>query len=457
MYDQFNDKLNNRIKAVFEDYEDDSADKGWEELRKRFPEKKEKRRALIWWNAAAAILLVSFGTWAYYAGKPDKIYLTGRPRIEESTKTKTGVVQPSYGELNRTDNEKIAQQPVPPGPHQDRYAGRKTTGRSGANAVPVSVNGVNNSSLLKAGSSEAAMPASAGASYSEPADLTISDNLPAANVIREEVLFVKAGLSEVLPLPELTLPVERHTNPAPLRQLPVLAALPETKKTDAKSKKSLSFGVYAGSYFNYAQGSESNMNTGAGLISEIAISKRLKISTGIAVAQNTLKYDGSTPDGSNASYAAAPSADSKSLLLGSTSNITAANYNINSYNASLLGLDVPVNLRYSLIQKKHELYFTAGLSSNFFFDESYTYTYKLNTNYQFSQTSEETSSKTEYQSFDLARMLNLSVGFEQPIGKQSKLSFEPFIKYPLGGLGAQDLKFGAAGMNLKLNFSTSKK
>lgn len=94
----------------------------------------------------------------------------------------------------------------------------------------------------------------------------------------------------------------------------------------------------------------------------------------------------------------------------------------------------------------------AGLSSNYFIDEAYTYNY-VNMGARIDgDTEEKTTTKTS--SFDFARMLNFSVGFGYPVGKQSKLSLEPFIKYPLGGLGAQDIRFGSAGLNLKLNFST---
>jgi hypothetical protein len=44
-----------------------------------------------------------------------------------------------------------------------------------------------------------------------------------------------------------------------------------------------------------------------------------------------------------------------------------------------------------------------------------------------------------------------------PLGKSNRLIIEPFLKYPLAGLGAQQIHFGAGGLNLKINFKASKK
>jgi hypothetical protein len=50
-------------------------------------------------------------------------------------------------------------------------------------------------------------------------------------------------------------------------------------------------------------------------------------------------------------------------------------------------------------------------------------------------------------------MLNLAIGFGYPVGN-NRLILEPFLKYPLDGLGSQNLRFGAGGINLKFNFPT---
>ena len=59
--------------------------------------------------------------------------------------------------------------------------------------------------------------------------------------------------------------------------------------------------------------------------------------------------------------------------------------------------------------------------------------------------------------FDLMRTLNVSFGFNTRLSKKQSLTIEPFLKYPLGGLGSENIRFGASGINVKLNFNTAKK
>jgi len=53
---------------------------------------------------------------------------------------------------------------------------------------------------------------------------------------------------------------------------------------------------------------------------------------------------------------------------------------------------------------------------------------------------------------NLARLINLSVGISYPLGKQTSLSIEPFLKFPLKGIGTQQLHLGYGGINLNMSF-----
>lgn len=61
MSDQFDKKLVDRINSVFENFEDDSAENGWRELRKRYPEKSNRR--ILWWCSSAAAFLLLGLVW----------------------------------------------------------------------------------------------------------------------------------------------------------------------------------------------------------------------------------------------------------------------------------------------------------------------------------------------------------------------------------------------------------
>jgi hypothetical protein len=130
---------------------------------------------------------------------------------------------------------------------------------------------------------------------------------------------------------------------------------------------------------------------------------------------------------------------------------------IRNYNASLVGLDIPINIKYEFNPQKTDAYISMGLSSGTFIDESYTYKYNYPSflSDKLQQTQNETTGKS-FGSFYFAKTLNVAFGIGYPFGK-NRLVIEPFLKYPLDGLGSQNLKFGAGGLNLKLNFQSSHK
>ncbi len=107
------------------------------------------------------------------------------------------------------------------------------------------------------------------------------------------------------------------------------------------------------------------------------------------------------------------------------------------------------------------MFVSAGLGSTTFVKEAYAFNYS-NFPASSSQSSSPSSmpqsvkSSKSFDRFDVARTLNLSFGLAYPLGK-NQLQIEPFLKYPLGGLGSQQLQFGSVGINLKLNFPTQKK
>ncbi len=205
-----------------------------------------------------------------------------------------------------------------------------------------------------------------------------------------------------------------------------------------------------------------------GVTADIKITGNLKLVTGITIAQNSLNFSTSIPTSTaQASFAspgitvpgngapgiaAAPSEFSVKSLVTEASVPAFKNYD-----ASLVGLDIPLNLKYELNPQKSDIYFLAGVSSGTFINETYTYQY----NYPalasptLQQVQEETSRRS-FNGFYFAKTLNLAFGVGYPLGK-NRIVLEPFLKYPLDGLGSQNIRFGAGGLNLKFNFQSPKK
>ncbi|MEO6852103.1 MAG: hypothetical protein ABI203_07585, partial [Mucilaginibacter sp.] len=260
---------------------------------------------------------------------------------------------------------------------------------------------------------------------------------------------IGAPYSGVVKIPQLS----------PKTNIPVFAYdNPDPKKRDLKSaERSVRFSIYAATYFNYAKGSGSQLNVGAGVTSDIKLSEKLRLSTGASIAQNTLNFNTQLPS----------TPQTNSIALASTLTKTyaavAQNYGISApsfrnYNASLIGVDIPINLKYVFDPQKSETYVSLGLSSGAFINESYNYSYDYPAPFtgNISQIRSQSTSQN-FNSFYFAKTLNFAFGTSYSLGKTNRLIIEPFIKYPLDGLGSQQIRFGAGGLNLKFNFPSLRK
>ncbi|WP_259066665.1 hypothetical protein HDF24_21660 [Mucilaginibacter sp. X4EP1] len=233
-------------------------------------------------------------------------------------------------------------------------------------------------------------------------------------------------------------------------------ALKKTKDDIKNKDKRVHFGVYAATYFSYAKGSNDEVNVGAGFSSDIKINNNLKLVTGVAIGQNTLSYPGVASTDAAAATSLYTLARPNAVTAAYANYAQVATPSIKNYDANLVGLDIPLNLKYEINPQKSDTYILAGLSSGTFINESYTYFYNYPT--LNSSTLQQTQGATTNKSFDsfyFAKTLNLAFGIGYPIGK-NHLIVEPFLKYPLEGLGSQQIRFGSGGINLKFNFSTKK-
>ncbi len=464
MDDQLDNDLKKRIREVFDNYQDDSADESWLELRKKFPEEESKRRAFawMWWGAAALILLfLSVGLW---------IYNQGTEPVKFANKTIKHLTQPSPIEKNLSDTiDKIAM--------ADK---NKPAELSTNNTVPKQINAANKTgpnALAKKRISIAVQHENKIAAKSDKIDempvqqhsgksfSTQKPPLQNNNVGRMLIAQNKPNSSGTT-ITEKTEPIAAVTTHPALKQTDSTIMKKEhvksiekmfaedddkknQKKNEDKSKdetKKVRFGVYAATYFNYAKGSSNQINAGAGFTSDIKITRNLKLVTGVSVGQNTLNYAGSPPPAAATTFAlaAAPKA--------STALYSASSPTFKGYNASLVGLDIPLNLKYEFNPEKSETYFSAGLSSGTFINESYTYQYNYPALFSSGEQTKGQTNSSSFDNFYFAKTLNLAFGVGYPLGK-NHIVIEPFLKYPLDGLGAQQIRFGEGGINLKFSFS----
>jgi hypothetical protein len=459
MDDQFDNDLKKRIREVFDNFEDTDADEGWLLLREKYPEK-EKRRpvAWLWWGSVAAALLLFFlgFLWLRYTPENKQKLAAGKqhpvsqaPKSIETKKdnSKTDSVINSLQNQNLADNSPRFDLSDKNAPHKSAQqhlvpsASNKQNNSIAANNIPkndntskelaavnqpktqdqhVTANNVANNSKLDTISKQ---PAKSMAAATVPGGVNMQEQVKKAN----KTLFADD-------------------------------AVPDNKKSEKTqhTDKAVRFGIYAATYFNYAKGSNSQLNVGAGVTSDIKLSRNLGLSTGLSIAQNTLSYGSQVPNGPQ--IEATPAIAVGAQYLTASQNVySAATPSLKNYNANLVGLDIPLNLKYEFNPEKSSTYFSLGLSSGTFINETYTSTYNYTVPYanSISQTTDQ-STHQSFNSFYFAKTLNFSFGTGYSLGP-NRLIIEPFLKYPLEGLGTQQIKFGAGGLNLKFNFQTQKK
>lgn len=468
MDEQFDNKLTNHIREVFDNYEHPGVEHGWEQFRNKFPaEQKPNKVTWLWWSSAAAMIIVLLGIGIWYnkqgttvnnlAVKP--VVKKQQPVIEEPKPADNNTPNTIASAI--TDQPAVAKNNTPvfinPGVPPIHYNAPTVTPanqlasnadvNTAAQAQQVMVNsavpniaqtrepvqaatlspGIDSQKLVN---NMANQPQLAGTTQNGQAQK--NNNVAANNITKKTARTMADMFAE----DKLNQPAKKNS----------------PNKQDSKK---VNFSIYAATYFNYAEGSANQINAGAGFTSDFRLSKNLKLSTGVALAQNSLSYNSSPPQSPSANgfVASAPAAKQQDALFATSAVLPV----FKNYNASLVGLDIPINIKYEFNPEKNDAYISAGLSSGTFIDESYTYHYAYgNGTASSAGTTEEQTTHNSFNNFYFGKTLNFSFGMGYPVGG-NRLIVEPFVKYPLGGLGAQDIRFGAGGINLKFSFKTHKK
>lgn len=405
-------RIADKIRDVFDNFEDPASEQGWQELRKKYPESKT-RPLLLWFSSAAAVITVL--SWF--------IFFNETP--EQSIAEKNYTSSPKSGQSLHTDNSRTIETEI---------------NNESSKEINLSTSHTIAKNNIKHPDSK---QYSALTLVAEPSEHKSEDRIielrPPLNSLSEEP---EANQDQQKQTPVIAQNNNRE-NDTPI-QLNDLKPDNSEEKT-VKSPKNIVIGVYAGSFVSYAEGSEGNLNLGAGFSSDFSLNSRLKLSTGISLSKNRLSYNANSPSNSYGSFQV-----SQGIAAGT---FTA----INDYQAELLNLDIPINLKYSLSPGKNSAYVQAGLSSGTYINERYAINISnFNSMIGTSSAADKQVISKTLQHFDLMRTLNLSFGFNTRIGKNQSLGIEPFVKYPLGDLGSENLRFGSTGINVKLNLNSLK-
>jgi hypothetical protein len=233
-------------------------------------------------------------------------------------------------------------------------------------------------------------------------------------------------------------------------------SLEELEDSDDKTKKPLKLGVLMAP--QNISNSTQNINFGAGVMSEISFSKRLRLDVGIGYAQQNLIPDQGGSGGSLMSDVAS--------IPSERANSFAGNYISSSSELSFGQIEIPLNMKYSVIQKKSaDFYVVSGLSNMFYVNQEKTTTFNtvafggnsLNSAPQSLNSSSISESPAGSESqMDVGQLINLGMGFEQNLKNGTSISFEPFYKFTVGDQTFANQRFAIGGINLRMNFQLKK-
>ena len=110
------------------------------------------------------------------------------------------------------------------------------------------------------------------------------------------------------------------------------------------------------------------------------------------------------------------------------------------------------------------MFISTGISSLVYLKESYSENYYVeNIQEVYNNTTQsyetlylydnvnETSKSGAFQTFDFAKLINISVGYLIPL-KKGNLILEPYAKLPIGKLTTYNISYGYGGLALKYDF-----
>jgi len=312
MDEQLDNDLSNRIREVFDNFDDTSfpsADEGWLLLRKNFPETEKKRPvAWLWWaSAAAAILLfLSIGLWMTgkkqqtntLALKPAKKHtkqvitadsatlLAATPNAVNKNNAPVTGAAPIAGTKKptiqaATPYKSTAVPTVPAAPTTQTPVYAKTNVNPAAQAlantqaIPV-IKAKPATDSIKNVMSKANAQQYIATAKSSDKTVTESPIKKTRPVDSTKAVMAKTNTQQ----PPVTAPAattgsimlaKQPAKPAKNSMEALFASeqaqQPQKNKQDYAEDKKVRFGVYAATFFNYAKGSSNQVNAGAGVTS----------------------------------------------------------------------------------------------------------------------------------------------------------------------------------------------
>lgn len=454
MKELFDERLSQKIRQTFDKHEEPYNAQGWEMMKQQMQAQKSgKVRALLLSlpaKVAAAAVLVLGGVFTYHAINSNESSL-----------------KPLQAKRNKTIQQKGFEgvQVLPPSlgdDHVAQHQGEKSVGKTNNPALGKVQTGTQSKDARVILASNA-LPETTLPKANKKVEKTLVSPKQ-INQMRRKDLVVGYDVNTLTALNTVTQSTgQNQMIPAVIRAnyLPVKRSKVSAQEEVNLKSSPFKLGLVISSLVNYSDKGEkdSQVNMGGGLLSEISLSKRLSITSGVLLTRQSLemnrpadlpKFTTSQSLGSNQVFANRSQQQSRSVRM------------------QFVGLDIPINLQYHLGKNVNQgLYVSLGLSSMAYLQEDYTHTTRETIQRQVYKPGgltdptietyvSETNLKSNPESlsrFDFARMLNVSMGMKYMVAQNMQILIEPYLKYPIGALTNEQLRFGSAGVNLRCSFT----
>ncbi len=409
------------IKDTLDKYEEQYILGSWES----FVRKKNRRRKIIYWftgtGIAATILLGWIGFRVFQLG--------------------TGSVNPE------TPGQYASNLPSP--------AGRGSK-KEKLSSTSIDTTQVYNNSVSK---HSPALEYNAGDTGNSPEEISVGNLLPIyRNEPEDEIHRIVIDLSNTISASGLTaslsnqqiiqkaeiLPNENGISVLSTDTKAEISGYPESASAEVITDETQSYkfrlGVNVSSGVSMANTSAS-ANFGGGITADYNIFSKFSISTGIQVERHNVMNETSDNPGW--------------LPPG-------------QIEASLLDIDIPVNIKWQFLAHRSTSYYVSGgVSSVLYLSEKYTntsYSQRMvpylemdngtpYVSYQIEnvKTTEEIK-EAPLSTFDFVGRINIILGFEYKLKTRLSLHIEPYLKLPVSELSTQNIRFTTSGLSCRISF-----
>ncbi len=214
--------------------------------------------------------------------------------------------------------------------------------------------------------------------------------------------------------------------------------------------------VTAGSMMTFAERQlASGMGFSGGVLTEWQAFPRMKLASGMLLAYQQFEVEGMP----------LRMVSAQEINSGLAYNPSAEAFGDHAY--EFLAIDIPLNVQLSLNESRNsQLYVSAGVSSLLYLQQRVSgYSSSIITGQTYNPVTDHYQTFSHFSEvylddsydilsrFDLARLLNFSVGYVIK-GQNHSTIIEPFIKYPLGTISTRELRMGMGGVTLRYRFGS---